>query len=416
MTRRSWPIIAACVATSLPSAARAGDTPSWLRSYMEAYSATRASTASAPIPAWARKYNMPCSGCHYPVPPRLNAIGQRFKWAGYRMPNEIGQQVDVEKVQDYVSGGAEVDYAYEKTNGSAASSNAASAPGAEIMYAGPVGKDFSAFLQLSLGPDGETERLVELGSLWGTQKAYGGIRAGQMLNLVEWGVAGFDRLPGPSMPLALDGPITGTIPFSLTGPRLGAEAYLVSGSNRLSAQLLNGVTPDGAGDVGEGNLKKDLLVTDQFLLDDAGSGLQAVGYYGSVLGLDSATAPGLTSHFWRLGASANKIYRNVEVLGGVLYARDSDLPASTANTKGVAYWFSGQYFVGKPALTLYGRYEFLDPNTSVPADGIRRYIAGSVLPVTSPEYLRCALEYHLDVPQGGLAKTNSVRAVMSLTF
>lgn len=31
------------------------------------------------IPAWARKYNMNCSGCHYPVVPRLNETGIRFR-------------------------------------------------------------------------------------------------------------------------------------------------------------------------------------------------------------------------------------------------------------------------------------------------------------------------------------------------
>lgn len=400
---------------TVPSTARAGGTPAWVRNYIAAYSARRLAAAHAVIPAWARKYNMNCSGCHYPAPPRLNATGQRFKWAGYRMPEEIGEKVDVEKIQNYVSAGGELDYSYEKTD-SAVSTNAFSVPEAEVMYAGPFGKSFSAFFELNLGPGGETERVAQIGTIWGGQKAYGGLRAGQMHNFVEWGVAGFDRLAGPTMPVALDGAITTTIPFSLAGPRVGAEAYLVRGSNRLSAQLLNGITPEGAGDVGEGNLKKDVLVTDQFLLDDAGSGVQAFGYYGSVADLDTLTSPGLTSHFWRAGASANKIYRDFELLGGVLYAKDFTLPGGAPDTKGVAYWFSGQYFVAKPSLTLYGRYEFLDPNTSISADAVRRYVAGAVLPVTLPEYLRCALEYHLDVPQGGLPKTNNLTAAVALTF
>ncbi len=317
MPRSLSPLVALAVLT-LPSPARAGGTPEWVRRYMAEYSASRGATGPAPIPAWARKYNINCSGCHYPAPPRLNATGQRFKWAGYRMPEEIGEKVEVEKIQHYVSAGGEVDYRYEKTSGSATSTNVFSAPEAEVMYAGPFGQNFSAFFELNLGPEGETERVAQIASIWGTQKGYGGFRGGQMHNFVEWGVAGFDRLAGPTMPFALDGPITTTIPFGLAGPRLGAEAYFVRGSNRLSAQLLNGITPKGAGDVGEGNLKKDVLVTDQLLLDDAGSGVQAIGYYGSVANLDTLASPGLTSHFWRLGASASKIYRNFELLGGFL--------------------------------------------------------------------------------------------------
>jgi hypothetical protein len=388
-----------------------------VRSYVANYAVTYLARAHARIPAWARKYNMNCSGCHYPAPPRLNATGMRFKWAGYRMPEEIGEAVSVEKVQNYVSAGAEVDFTYEKTSGApAATTNVFSAPDVVLFYAGPFGKSFGGFLELAHGPNGEIERVLQISSIWGTAKGYGGFRAGQIHNFVEWGVAGFDRLPGPTMPLALDGPMTGTIPFSLAGPRLGAEAYYVMGSNRLSAQVLNGVAPDGTGDVGEGNLKKDFLVTDQLLLDNAGSGVQAVGYYGSVVDLDTLVAPGLTSHFWRVGVSANKIYHDFEVLGGLLYARDRDLPGGAPETKGMAYWVSGQYFLGKPELTLYGRYEFLDPNTSTAADGLHRYVVGSVLPVTLPQYLRCALEYHHDAPQGGLPTTNNVTATLTLTF
>ncbi len=416
MLRKSVLLLLAFGAVTVPVTARAGGTPGWVRSYTAEYSASRLAEAHALIPAWARKYNMNCSGCHYPAPSRLNATGQRFKWAGYRMPEEIGEKVDVEKIQNYVSAGGEVAFTYEKTDGvSAAATNVFSAPGVTLFYAGPFGRNFSGFFELAHGPDGEIERVAQIGTIWGTQKGYGGFRGGQMHNLVEWGVAGFDRLAGLTMPLALDGPITTTIPFSLAGPRLGAEAYFVRGSNRLSAQLLNGITSAGASDVGEGNLRKDFLVTDQLLLDDAGSGVQAVGYYGSVAGLDTLT-PGLTSHFLRVGASANKIYRDFELLGGVVYGKDSGLPGAAANTKGVAYWFSGQYFAAKPSLTLYGRYEFLDPNTSVANDGTRRYVVGFVLPATLPEYLRCAVEYHLDAPQGGLPKTNNVTAAVTLTF
>jgi hypothetical protein len=409
--------VLAAIAAAAPASAGTGRERTVLRRYEAAYTSSRSlAAAHALIPAWARKYNMNCSGCHYPAPPRLNAMGQRFKWAGYRMPDEIGQKVDVEKIQNYVSGGGEVDFTYEKTSGtSAATTNVFSAPGVTLFYAGPFGRSFAGFFELEHGPDGEIERVAHISTIWGTEKSYGGFRAGQFHNFVEWGLAGFDRLPGPTMPVALDGPITGTIPFSLAGPRLGAEAYYVMGSNRLSAQVLNGITPDGAGDVGEGNLKKDVLVTDQVLLDNAGSGIQAVAYYGSVAGLDTL-APGLTSHFWRVGASANEIYRNFELLGGLIYAKDISLPGAAPDTKGVAYWVSGQYFVPKSSLTLYGRYEFLDPNTSATGDGIHRYVLGSVLPVTVPEYLRCAVEYHLDAPQGGLPKTNNLTAALTLTF
>src|SRR6266571_2484342 len=87
------------------------------RTYVATYSVTYLARAHARIPAWARKYNMNCSGCHYPAPPRLNATGQRFKWAGYRMPEDFGDKVNVEKLQNYVAGHGVVQFEWTKTEG-----------------------------------------------------------------------------------------------------------------------------------------------------------------------------------------------------------------------------------------------------------------------------------------------------------
>ena len=113
--------------------------------------------------------------------------------------------------------------------------------------------------------------------------------------------------------------------------------------------MLNGVTSQGEVAAADADTKKDFLVTDQFLIDDAGSGVQAMGYYGTVVGLDTL-APGLTSHFWRVGLTANKIYRDFDLL------------------------------------------------------------------VKLPQYLRWAVEYRLDSPQGGAPKTNNVVTEFRLNF
>src|SRR5713101_5771652 len=81
-----------------------------VRDYTAKYFATAFAKAHALIPAWARKYNMNCSGCHYPAAPRLNANGMRFKWAGYRMPDEFDESQSVEKVQNYLSVRGRFDY------------------------------------------------------------------------------------------------------------------------------------------------------------------------------------------------------------------------------------------------------------------------------------------------------------------
>jgi hypothetical protein len=384
--------------------------PEMVRSYIAAYA------SAASIPAWARKYNVNCSTCHYPAPPRLNATGLRFRWAGYRMPEEMGEQVDVEKVQNYLSGGLEATYEAEKTTGQPSTGGFA-LPAIATFYAGPFGKNFAGFAELEFGPDNGTERIAQLSSVWGKEKAYGGFRLGQMHNFFEWGVAGFDRQIGVEAPTPVGGPLTSAVPFMLGEHALGLEGFYVRGSNRLSAQILNGMTP--AGELGsfDTDINKDVLVTDQYILDDAGSGLQVMGYYGSVVGLDTITDPGLTSRFWRLGASANKIWSNVQLIGAVVYGKDTKLPAAAPDQKGMGYWVEGQYtFPKKSDFTLYGRFEFLDPNTSSANDANRRFVVGAMLPVTVPQYLRATLEYHLDQPQGGAPKTNALAAQFLLFF
>jgi hypothetical protein len=247
--------------------------------------------------------------------------------------------------------------------------------------------------------------------------------------LIRDGVAGFDRPTGIRTPIPVGGVLTGGIPFNFSVDQLGMEAYYVAGPNRISAEVLNGIDGEGGAGPSDPDTKKDFVLTDQLLFDDAGSGLTAVGYYGTLRGADPL-AESVTSHFWRVGLSANKIVSNFEALGGVVYGKDQDLPVvsggafSTPEVTGFGYWLYAGYSIGLKSggddagnpLTLFGRYEFLDPNTDVAANAKRRLVAGWVLPLLRPEYLRAALEYGLDFPQGGAPKRHGLTAELMLNF
>ncbi|MCI0568533.1 MAG: hypothetical protein L0Z52_10160, partial [Acidobacteria bacterium] len=58
------------------------------------------SSASA-ISAWSRKYDVPCSTCHFPAPPRLNVYGEKFRRAGFRTAEEFNKDVDWKSVSNY---------------------------------------------------------------------------------------------------------------------------------------------------------------------------------------------------------------------------------------------------------------------------------------------------------------------------
>lgn len=406
---------AACLSLAGPLMAGSGPSKARVAAYVATYSATRG--ASLAIPAWARKYNMNCSGCHYPAPPRLNATGMRFKWAGYRMPEEIGEDQSVEKVQNYVAGHAVTQFEWNKTSGQSAT-NAFALPEVGLFFGGPVGRHYSGFLEFERNPDGTTDALASFGGMWGVESRYVGFRAGQMHGISEAGVAGFDR-PISANDIAPLGGVTAAIPFSFDAV-LGAEAFVVRGSNRLSLQVTNGIDHSGSGTPGGTGQGKDIALIDQWLYDDAGSGVEAVAYYGTFQGLDTLTSPGLVSHYWRFGFTASKIYHNVEVLGGLVYGRDQGLPISLgfngAVDKGYGVWVSGQYYMPNTPLVLFGRFEHVDPNTDVANDAVSFVDVGTVLPINLPQYLRATLEYRYGKPQGGLPTTNDILAELQLNF
>ncbi len=413
-----WLLFTAMV---MPPPVRADGTPAWLRAYMAEYSAKNPEKAHAMIPAWARRYNKNCNACHSPAVPRLNAYGVRFKWAGYRPPDELGQQVDVEKVQNYLSVRLRTRYAYNKTENQPASNSQFSTEDYTIFYGGPFGKNYGAFFELERA-GAELELVANVGSAWGKEKSFGGFRIGQFHWLQREGLAGFDRPTGISTASPLGGKITGSVPFSFNNDQIGAEAYYVAGNNRASVEILNGIDRRGIGDEADTDLKKDFVFIDQYLIDDAGSGITAMGYYGSIVGLVDTVAPSLTSHFWRVGLTANKFVDRFEVMGMVLYGKDLDLPTgarafATPENKGMGYWLYGGYMFPKNSFTLFGRYEYLDPNTDVANNANRRLVVGGVLPVGLPEYLRLALEGTLDTPQAsGAPKKYGVTAQLMLNF
>lgn len=368
------------------------------------------------IPAWARKYNMSCSGCHYPAPPKLNALGIRFRWAGYRMPGELGQSVSVDQVSNYIAAQGQVVYDLSRT-GTQAATTALDAADAKLWYMGPLGKHYLGWFEFERMPDATMGLGAQVGGVWGNEHGYGGFKVGQGHFLFETGMAGFERnVALTDIPLPLEVPTTAGVPFVFSDDRVGAEAFYVTGNNRLSAQVLEPV----AGLSANANTRKDFVLTDQVLLDPTGGGLQVTGLFGSVLGVDPS-ALSRRSSYWRVGASASHYFESFELLGGVVLARDNDLPTgggsafATSTIKGLGYWVSGQYALPRSPLALYGRYESADPNTSVSNDATSRIVLGGILPLTLPEYLRLNVEYSLRTPQTG-ENTHNLAVGLTLGF
>ncbi|MBX9854853.1 MAG: hypothetical protein K2Y26_04980 [Gemmatimonadaceae bacterium] len=403
------------------------------------------------LPPWARRYNMSCSGCHSPAVPRLNATGIQFKWAGYRMPDEIGEKADMRRIREYLGQRTRVEYAYARTTGDDAT-NDVTIPLASAFLAGPFGRNFGAYVEIGRESGGAAEYAVEGTGTWGKETSYGGLRVGMGHLIYGGALAGLDRPTGIAVPLAIGEGLTAAVPFRFSADNAAAEAFWVfNGRNRLSVRALRGlgavepleaegeasvtaakalrlrgasfarvngvqtaartVADPGAGGEDEEaetrfTSRVDLAVTNQFMWDANGSGVALMAYFGSTPGLDFA-APDRAARYTRFVATANKIYRNVELLGGYALGRDTRLPLlddeGTAldgpRASGAGYWGSAQYSFTEWPVAVYGRYETLDRNRDRSDDQLRRWVVGAVKPLGSPEYVRLGLEWVLDDPQ-----------------
>ncbi len=370
------------------------------------------------IPAWARKYNMNCSGCHSPAVPRLNAKGFAFKWAGYRMPEEIGENQEVKQISDYLAARVNLLYNYAKTQTQSADVNSFALGEATIFAGGSFGKNYGGFVEYAHSAEG-VEIVTNLYGVWGKEKEYGGVRVGQFHWLFEGGVAGFDRATGINGPTPLENPLTTANPFSFGAHQVGGEVFYVKDKNRLSVDVFNGVNAAGMGDGAGSPDHKDFAAIDQFIYDANGSGIFAMAYFGSIDSLDAAIP--IRSHFNRFAVSANKIVNGFEVMGGYAYAKDSDLPVgalfTTSSVTGNGYWGYGGYTFPSSSLTTFGRYEVVNSDRDIANSGNTRYVLGGVLPFNIPEYFRLATEYTLDVPResGGL-KRHGLTLEVALAF
>ena len=358
----------------------------------------RDAAAANAIPAWARRYNVSCSHCHLGANPTLNATGIRFRWAGYRMPEDIGQNENTKRVADYLAARAKFRYTYAKVSGEDATDDGFSLDETNLYIGGSFAKNFGSFIEFTGDAEGFNAEIVSVVAIWGNEKSSYGLRFGQQNAYFQAGVAGFDRPISLSAPLALEGPISATSEFALSGTPDGIEGFFVSGSNRIALSVYSSQFA--------GTTMKDIGLNNQFLLDDKGSALEVLGYYGTQTGLDPVD-PTLNSHVWRLGITANKVIggpdRNLMILGSYVYGNDVNLPVPpfpSATNRGYAYWFSAQYLFPHPTLTLFGRYEFLDPSTTTTNDGLGRFVFGGALPIDQLQYLKLTAEYVNDSPQG----------------
>ena len=230
------------------------------------------------IPAFARRYKMPCEQCHTMVP-RLTRIGYSFYKSGYRFPRSVEEKL-----------GRRSHFASVLADGHLMDEDGritAILDTAELQQVGILSEHVTARLDYVYSPQSEENAGVKeayvrlnsdaLGTFWTLQ-------VGQIPILTGFKLAGArEATITPSMWFGPVGPLTGAGQgnLALGDLELGAEIGYNAGGFNGRVSWFNGIEESGARASGlPGNRPDDWMLQVEYLLDRQGSSVAALHYQG----------------------------------------------------------------------------------------------------------------------------------------
>ena len=399
----SWFLTGACVAAAT---VLSGRQPAYTAYSLEVHKRTV-------IPAFARKYHLPCSACHTAWP-ELNAFGQAFKDRGYQLGNDRDSPIFQNNAYIPLALRTTPQFHLESTTKQLVDSTPGTLSccaektltqtgfdlsGIDFLMLGTLNKDVTFGLVPTLDPDGTA----------GIETAF--VRFDNLGNSpwanVKLGKFELDNLLSEKRIILLSNngglyqsyhfiPLNDGTNFGLGDNQIGVELMGHSPNSYTRYSLAALTSTDGEAGVGAGS-SYDAAFTLSHALDAGSMGVERFGVYAyvgqrpTVFESDSGVPiPGFSvtrKPFYRVGFTGNFSFGNLELLPFLMHA--SDDKALTAGTQN-AIWNAGlleaHYFVN-PQLAFLGRYEAIrmhqqaDPTT--PSDqgnidaftiGLRRYV------------------------------------------
>ena len=399
----SWFLTGACVAAAT---VLSGRQPAYTAYSLEVHKRTV-------IPAFARKYHLPCSACHTAWP-ELNAFGQAFKDRGYQLGNDRDSPIFQNNAYIPLALRTTPQFHLESTTKQLVDSTPGTSSccaektltqtgfdlsGIDFLMLGTLYKNVTFGLVPTLDPDGTA----------GIETAF--VRFDNLGNSpwanVKLGKFELDNLLSEKRIILLSNngglyqsyhfiPLNDGTNFGLGDNQIGVELMGHSPNSYTRYSLAALTSTDGEAGVGAGS-SYDAAFTLSHALDAGSMGVERFGVYAyvgqrpTVFESDSGVPiPGFSvtrKPFYRVGFTGNFSFGNLELLPFLMHA--SDDKALTAGTQN-AIWNAGlleaHYFVN-PQLAFLGRYEAIrmhqqaDPTT--PSDqgnidaftiGLRRYV------------------------------------------
>jgi hypothetical protein len=350
---------------------------------------------------FARKYHVACTTCHGPAIPRLNEAGYKFRRAGFRMPEQIGQDEASDfNLGDYFSAQVQAEWVGRTTNeakeGESATSSTFVMPELTLYpLTGSFQRHWATLAEIAFAPE-ETPEIgnAYIRAVWGAQNLWVELRAGIFHPIEGFGAS--DRPLGVAFPLFEAEGAFGNQDtlFRLAElNRLGAEAGIQWKDTSFTVQIVNGISTvarDGevaaVGTIPTFNNREDLVLTANQIFGPL-SGVGAFWAHGATRPPidEAAFAAGTSVATWRNAYDRIALFASVGagwftgLAAGALgfdHSRDPVTGALTAFRSGGAY-VEGDASVGSGTVCFL-RLDYFDPSADIGNNAIRAVTAGAV--------------------------------------
>jgi hypothetical protein len=349
------------------------------------------------LPQFARKYKMDCSGCHDALAfPRLNDVGYKFRRAGFRMPETIGQdEVADYTLDNYFSASVQADNTTTLTSQTGSTDQVNTFSGEVSLYAltGSFAKYFASQTELAVtGGAGIEIENAYMRAAYGDQDTWFSARAGIMHPLE--GLGGDDRSLGASRPLIFEVPPFQNQDTLLTVPepsRIGVDVGVQWEDTSLSFEVFNrGRAEVESGEIVPSTLGPDtrsakdyMIVANQIL--GTRSSASAYWIHGAIaLPRDPAMFAAGTStatfddDFDRFAGFVSIGGAKLLGLAGAQVGFDHALDSATGTTsrfRSIGGFAEGNFGI-TPHVVCFLRFDYFDPSDEASSDQIFRGTLG----------------------------------------
>ena len=345
-----------------------------LRDYEAAVSARKA------IPAFARKYNLPCSACHT-VWPELSAFGQSFKDNGYQLGNDRDSPIWQSNTYWPIAMRTTPQWHLESTThqitdaspgGKTITQVGFDLSGVDFLLLGTLYKNITFGLVPTLDADGTTGleaafvRFDNLGkSSWANVK----LGKFELDNLLSEKRFTWLSANGAFLYAYHYLPVGSTNNFGFGDNQIGVEfsGHSINSYTRYSVSLLT--TDDGAPGVPGGKSMDAMFTLSRAFAMGSGLGPQRFGVFGYLGHRPTAfetsggnPIPGTGSankSFVRFGATAQVWLGNLELIPLVSHASDDVALGGGTQKPAWTTALLETHYIATPQLMIQGRYELL---------------------------------------------------------